>query len=283
MKKEQRKPGFFYQTMAETIELIALGSGSRGNSLAVRYGDQTLLVDAGFSCRELKRRLTVSGVDPGSVRAVLLTHEHSDHLSGCRVFCDQCGIPLYLSGRVADRLSRDGALLPSRLCEFEPGNHFDVAGFSVAPFPVQHDAVDPVGFEVRRGDFRIGIASDLGKMNAAACRHLTDCDALVLESNYDPEMLRNSERQYYLKRRISGRFGHLDNQSAAAALRELVGRRTRVVLYVHISSECNTYELAHRSGKQTLVEMGRPDVQLFVVPQQDPLPPLTIRRCDADM
>lgn len=267
--------------MAETIELIALGSGSRGNSLAVRYGDQTLLVDAGFSCRELKRRLTATGVDPQSVRAVLLTHEHSDHLSGCRVFCNTCGVPLYLAGRVADRLCRDGVPLPSRLCEFEPGSSFEVAGFSVSPFPVQHDAVDPVGFEVRRGEFRVGIASDLGRLNAAASRHLADCDVLVLESNYDPEMLRNSQRQYYLQRRISGRFGHLDNQSAAAALRELVGARTRAVLYVHISSECNTYEMARDFGVRALTEIGRPDVQLYVVPQQEPLPPLTIRRCDA--
>ena len=262
--------------MSDAIELIALGSGSGGNSLALRHGGDTVLIDAGFSCRELTRRMSVAGVAPESVRAVLLTHEHCDHLKGCRVFCDQCGIPLYLSGRVADRLERDGVPLPSRLCEFEAGSRFDVAGFSVAPFPVQHDAVDPVGFEIARAGLRVGVASDLGKLNAVARNHLAGCDALVLESNYDPEMLRNSQRRLALKRRISGSFGHLDNGSAAAALRELVGRRTRFVLYVHISSECNTCELARRLGEEALAAMGRADVRLFVVPQQEPLPPLPL-------
>ena len=192
MKKEQRKPGFFYQTMAETIELIALGSGSRGNSLAVRYGDQTLLVDAGFSCRELKRRLTVSGVDPGSVRAVLLTHEHSDHLSGCRVFCDEFQIPAYISSATADYLYNKKQL-PERVVEFISGSDFCLPGVSVTPFSVPHDALDPVGFDFTLdNDCRIAVATDLGCMEKSIACRLYNADILVLEANYDLKMLLES-------------------------------------------------------------------------------------------
>ncbi|MBO5762479.1 MAG: MBL fold metallo-hydrolase [Lentisphaeria bacterium] len=257
--------------MSRELYLTALGSGSSGNAFAVHCGSDVILVDAGFSCKELKKRLTVSGIDPENVRAVLLTHEHSDHLSGCRVFCDTFQIPLYAAGQVADRLARQEKALPARVFEFEPGSTFPVAGFEISPFPVQHDAVDPVGFVIARGSARIGMATDLGKINALARARLKNCDALVLESNYDLTMLMNSQRRLQLKRRINGEFGHLDNRAAAAALEELIGDRTRAVVLVHVSSECNTYDLVKNTGMEVLQKLRRHDILLEVARQHEPL------------
>ena len=262
--------------MSRELYLTALGSGSSGNAFAIHCGSDVILIDAGFSCKELKKRLTSSGIAPENVRAVLLTHEHNDHLCGCRVFCDTFEIPVYMAGQVADRLARQEKSLPARVFEFEPGGLFSAAGFEIAPFPVQHDTVDPVGFVVSRGNARIGVATDLGKVNALARARLKNCDALVLESNYDLTMLMNSSRRLQLKRRINGEFGHLDNRAAAAALEELIGERTRAVILVHVSSECNTYDLVKNTGMEVLQKLRRHDILLEVARQHEPLSPVSL-------
>ncbi len=265
--------------MSVLIHLAALGSGSRGNAFALLRGQDAILVDAGFSRRELCGRLAAAGVAPESIRAVLLTHEHEDHVKGGRVFCDALDIPLYASSLTADRLRRQGKL-PRRVVEFEPGSCFETAGFEIRPFAVPHDAVDPVGFVIRCGHCRIGMATDLGRLTPLVKTHLANCDALVLESNYDDAMLMNSDRTLHLKRRIRGRFGHLDNADAAAALPELVGDRTRLVLYVHVSGECNTYERAYEEGRTVLRELDRTDIHFQVVRQDMPLPLLPLASGD---
>ncbi len=257
------------------MHLAALGSGSKGNAFSIICGEDAILIDAGFSCRQLCDRMAAVGVPIQSLRAVLLTHEHDDHVKGIRVLCDTLNIPLYASSLTADRLRRLGKT-PRNIIEFETGGAFDVAGFNVRAFSVQHDAVDPVGFVIRRGDVKIGAATDLGRVTALVKTHLSDCDALILESNYDDAMLMGSGRTLHLKRRIRGQFGHLDNADAAAALSELIGSRTRLVLYVHISSECNTYELAYETGRTALEALGRDDVHFQIVRQDSPLPLLRL-------
>lgn len=201
------------------VKLCALGSGSRGNALVLTGGDgSAIIVDVGFSRRETHGRMRRVEVDPGTLRAALLTHEHDDHSKGCRVFCDELNIPLCTASLTADYLRKKGKL-PARVLEFEPGTDFQIGGFEVSPFLVQHDAVEPVGFVIRRDGVKIGIATDLGDVNALAFQRLCDCDALVLESNYDRQMLRDSDRQLYLKRRILGRHGHLDNLAALGGAR----------------------------------------------------------------
>ena len=255
------------------VKLCALGSGSRGNALVLTGGDgSAIIVDVGFSRRETHGRMRRVEVDPGTLRAALLTHEHDDHSKGCRVFCDELNIPLCTASLTADYLRKKGKL-PARVLEFEPGTDFQIGGFEVSPFLVQHDAVEPVGFVIRRDGVKIGIATDLGDVNALAFQRLCDCDALVLESNYDRQMLRDSDRQLYLKRRILGRHGHLDNLAALAALDRLLTARTRVLLLAHLSSECNSRELVQSLFAERLRELGREDIHLAIIAQDEPLEP----------
>ena len=259
------------------IRLGILGSGSGGNSLVVVDGDGgALIVDAGFSRRETLARLSRLGIAPERLTGMLLTHEHGDHSRGCRVLCDDLGLPLYTTCGTAEYLLRRG-MLPSRVLTFEPGNRFMVGGFEVRSFAVRHDAEEPVGFVLGSCGVRVGVATDLGEVNAVARRNLRDCDALVLESNYDRQMLYESEtRPLYLKRRIAGRVGHLDNLMAAAALDELVTARTRLLLLAHISRECNTYDLALHTAEETLERLGRNDVRVCALRQEEPSELFTI-------
>lgn len=252
------------------IRLGILGSGSSGNSLVLVDEDGgALIVDDGFSRRETLARLAQLRIAPERLIGMLLTHDHTDHSQGCRVFCDSLGIPLYTTCGTAEFLLRKGKL-PSKVLTFEPGNQFIVGSFEVRSFAVHHDAEEPVGFVIGASGVRIGVATDLGEVNAVARKNLRGCDALILESNYDFQMLRDSERGLYLKRRIAGAIGHLDNRMTAAALDDLVTERTRLLLLAHISRECNKPELALSACREKLEQIGRRDVEVVPLRQDAP-------------
>ena len=258
------------------IKLGILGSGSSGNSLVLVNEDGgALIVDAGFSRRETLSRLSQLGIAPERLTGMLLTHEHSDHSRGCRVLCDTLGLPLYATCGTAEYLLRRN-MLPSKVLTFEPGNRFLVGSFEVRSFAVRHDAEEPVGFVLGSGGVRVGVATDLGEVNATARRSLHGCDALVLESNYDFGMLRDSNRQPYLKRRIYSRIGHLDNTMTASSLAELVTRRTELLLLAHISRECNKPEIALSECRRELEHLGRSDVQVEPLAQCSPAGPFEL-------
>jgi phosphoribosyl 1,2-cyclic phosphodiesterase len=252
------------------IGVTALGSGSRGNAFVIQCGEGGLLVDAGFSRRDLLNRMAGAGVDPKLLKALLVTHEHEDHVRGMRLFCQDYSLPACMTGRTADYLRRKKTIA-ERVIEFAAGTVFEAAGFSVLPFQVQHDAVEPVGFVLSRGGFRIGLATDLGAIDLLARTRLANSDVLILESNYDLNMLQRSDRQLYLKRRIMGRNGHLDNQAALNALENLISPRTQVIFLVHISSQCNTYQLVRELAQAKLRELGREDIRLEIVEQAEPV------------
>ena len=219
-----------------------LGSGSRGNALVLSADDESIVIDVGFSRREMLTRLRAHGLRAETLRAALITHEHTDHTCGCRIFCDELHIPACMTPGTTRMLKRRGAL-PERVREFSPGMTFSVGRFQIRSFPVPHDAEEPVGFVVERDGMRVGVATDLGEIDSAVGAALRDCDALILESNYDPDMLAQSDRALRLKRRIAGRRGHLDNLAAADALPLLATERTKLVLFAHMSAECNLPEL----------------------------------------
>ena len=262
------------------LKIGILGSGSKGNSIVISCKDESLLIDAGFSRKELLRRLDVLGVDPGTIRCVLLTHEHSDHICGAPLFCDTLRIPLCAAGSVLANQKRKKAKLPERLWSFEPGEQFAVGSFRVSSFSVQHDAVDPVGFSISCSDARIGIATDLGEVSPMVRRNLANSDVLILESNYDAEMLRNSNRREALKNRINGRHGHLDNRAAAAALQTLLGERSRLLLLAHRSAECNTHELVHNGIGEALKKLQKSALPFAVLSQETSF--RICRRSDGD-
>ncbi len=259
------------------MEFISLGSGSGGNAFAVRTPRCTLLVDAGFSCREMFARLQNAGIEPESIRAVLLTHDHVDHSRGCRVLCDKLKIPLYTAGRTAEFLDDHGAL-PARVFEFEPGAQFMLEDISVRSFPVSHDASAPVGFVLHYGENSLGIATDLGIADDMVRGALSGCRMLVFECNYDDAMLAASSRPPALKQRIRSRRGHLGNTDAMAILPELIGDATRMLTLVHVSRECNDYSLVSRMAREMLERMGRSDIYLDVALQDTVRKPFSCRK-----
>ena len=252
----------------DTVFLGALGSGSSGNAYVIEYQDESLIVDQGFSRRELLKRMASAGFVPEKLCGALLTHEHSDHCKGSRVFCDALELPLYTTAGTARYLSVHGTL-PRHVCSFEPGEAFTLGNFSIRSFSLPHDAVDPVGFQISCGDVRIGIATDFGHAPEHIRRELRGCDALILESNYDREMLMNSNRSLELKRRIFGVRGHLGNCESCQLLSDLIDERTRLLLLAHISSECNTPELVSESCRSALCQMELGDKLHFEILSQN--------------
>ena len=255
-----------------SLGITALGSGSGGNSFVVHSAEGNILIDAGFSRKELIRRMLEVDVDPSSIQAVLLSHEHDDHLKGCRVFCDQFKIPLCISFETWNYLRHQKkGKLPANIHQFAAGDKFELAGMNILPFTVQHDAIDPVGFVITSKDKQIGFASDLGAVNALAKLRLSNCDILILESNYDLDMLRRSDRQIHLKKRIAGPHGHLNNLDAIESLNDLLTERTKVLMLVHASSECNDYELVRTLAHEQLEKMQRNDIVMKVIEQNKTL------------
>lgn len=223
------------------MRFTVLGSGSAGNSILVESGGTRVLVDAGFSGRDLARRLAGIDVEPASVTAIVVTHDHADHTRGIGVFARRHGTPVYLTERTRTACAR---LLrgDEKVVLYEPGRPFEVGDLEIEPFLTVHDAADPVGIAVvdsaRR--LRLGVATDLGRPTAQIRHALSSCDALVLEANHDLAMLHGGSYPPALKRRVAGAHGHLDNASAAQLLSRLDTRRLQHLVAAHLSETNNT-------------------------------------------
>jgi phosphoribosyl 1,2-cyclic phosphodiesterase len=225
------------------IRFCVLASGSKGNAVYVSDGDTTVLVDAGLSGLELEKRMRLRNLAPERLDAIVVSHEHSDHIRGVGVMARRYRVPVYLTpgtgqsgvsalGRVAD------------LVHFQPGSPFCIHTLAFHPFALPHDAADPSGFTVSSRGVKLGIATDLGTAPAMIQAHLADCQALVLEANHDPRMLVEGPYPWPLKQRIAGRTGHLSNPES----RDLLGRvrhdGLRHVVLAHLSETNNTPECA---------------------------------------
>jgi phosphoribosyl 1,2-cyclic phosphodiesterase len=220
-----------------------------------------MLVDAGLSAKELVRRMDVVGVDPQRLRAIVVTHDHSDHLRGVRVLARRLQVPVYGTG---DTLAKAGLAPETINNAITPGTPFDVAGFSVVPFSIPHDAADPVGYVVQGFGARIGVATDLGSVNALVRERLTGCDMLLLEFNYDDRMLTEGPYPWFLKQRIQGRLGHLSNSHSARFLSEIIHSDMQHVILGHLSEVNNCPDKAMAAaeamagyGNGTEITVGR--------------------------
>ena len=240
-----------------TLRVVPLGSGSGGNATLVELGPARVLVDAGLSARSLARRLAGLGVEPRSLDAILLSHEHGDHARGAAGFSKRFGVAVHGASETLDALDLSPVHLASWL-PFLPGEPFDVRGIRVDPFPVPHDAARPVGFVLGWNGSRVGVATDLGHATTLVIERLRGCDVLVIESNYDPEMLRDGPYPWALKQRVAGRTGHLSNLEAAELLRDVVDDRLKAVVLAHLSEHNNTPELARRTaGRRAAMRVAR--------------------------
>lgn len=224
------------------LRFASLGSGSSGNGLVVERGRTRLLLDCGFTIAETTARLGRLGLAPRDIAAILVTHEHTDHLGGVARFAKRHAIPVHLTRGTALSLPLD---FPASLVRLiDPHAAFAVEEILVDPFPVPHDAREPVQYAFGDGDRRLGVATDLGMSTPHVEEKLTRCDALVLECNHDAAMLAGGAYPRALKERIAGRYGHLDNDAAAAIVAAIDTTRLKHVLAAHLSKENNRPEFA---------------------------------------
>lgn len=221
------------------MRFASIGSGSEGNGLVVEAGGTRILVDCGFGVRDTAKRLARIGVAPDSLSAIVVTHEHSDHVGGVPAFAGKHGIPVWLTFGTLSAVAERMAGLP-HVYGFDSHDAFAIGDLEVMPFPVPHDAREPVQFVISDGCHRLGILTDIGVITPCVEASLTGCDALVLECNHDLELLAGSDYPHSLKQRIAGRFGHLHNEGAAALLAALDTSRLQHIVAAHLSQQNNT-------------------------------------------
>jgi phosphoribosyl 1,2-cyclic phosphodiesterase len=225
------------------MRFASLGSGSRGNALIVDAGGTRVLVDCGFSTRTTIDRLLRLSVSPEEIDALLVTHEHGDHVAGVFKFSSRFGIPVYLTHGTHAAALR-GKPCVSEVHLIDSHAVFSIGALEVRPFPVPHDAREPVQFSFSDGCHRLGVLTDTGMITRHVVDELQRCDALVLECNHDPDMLAVSDYPEVLKRRISGKLGHLDNQQAASLLRSIETDKLQHIVAAHLSEQNNHPQLA---------------------------------------
>ena len=249
------------------MRVVPLASGSRGNATLVEFGSTRLLVDAGLSARELGRRLGQICVPPQSVDGLLLSHEHNDHARGAERFSRLHGTPVICSAGTLEAMDCS----PAHFAEWKPlapGRRLALGEVEIEPFPVPHDAAEPVGFVLHGRELRMGVATDLGHVSSLVVERLRGCQVLMIESNHDDRMLQQGPYTWQLKQRVSGRLGHLSNREAAALLRETVDDSCRAVVLAHLSEKNNTRELAQTSARAALghrrpeIRVAQPDAPL---------------------
>jgi phosphoribosyl 1,2-cyclic phosphodiesterase len=240
------------------MRVVVLGSGSQGNSLIVELGNRRLIVDAGFSCRELERRVRSVGIDPDAFDALLLTHEHGDHVRGAARFARRHCLPIYATEGTLEEVALSDEVRSSAVT-LRSGEPKAIGEFQVEPFLVPHDAREPVGLVIEDGaGHRLGLVADLGSPSRLAWGRLRDLDVLVMETNHDLEMLRHGPYPWPVKQRVAGRHGHLSNREAAENLPELVSDRLRHVVLYHLSRTNNLPALALAAVGEALHECDSP-------------------------
>lgn len=259
-----------------TPTLFVLGSGSRGNCFAIQYDGAVLLIDAGFSCREIERRAEMVGLSLTDVLGLVLTHEHGDHAGGAPRLLRKLALPI---------LSSDGtwrsirAQLPNGTRHHSVGlrETVEIGPFRIDACPISHDATEPVAVLVRAGGAVIGIAYDLGRSTTAVRYLLRECTALILEANHDDVRLRTSGYPPVVQQRIAGSGGHLSNRAAAEMIGGLIHPGLEMVILAHLSERCNS-EACARAEIEPVLKKARWRGTLHVARQDEPLAPLLLPR-----
>ena len=236
------------------MRIAALGSGSQGNSLFIEAGPTRLLVDAGLSARQIGRRLDALGIEPPTIAAIVVTHEHRDHTRAIGVAARRWGWPIFMSRRTAT-VCADLLRGEEEVHTFERETTFRIDDVEVHPFLTSHDAADPLALTLRdlRSGLKIGIATDLGRPTGPVRNALRDCHFLVLEANHDDLLLREGPYPWPIKERIGGSRGHLSNRMAAELACELHHAELGGILLAHVSEECNDGPLAVRTVADALM------------------------------
>lgn len=239
------------------IEICAIASGSNGNCYYVGDEKEAILVDLGISTKQAVQRMLEKGLDLQKIKAVFISHEHSDHVRGVKVFSKRYHIPVYFTAQTYLKLSR--RVQPNSPRFFKPGESVTIGSITVHSFLKNHDAVEPCSFRIELNDKHIGVFTDIGEPCDNLHHHFNQCQAVFLETNYDEPMLQNGPYPYYLKERVGSKNGHLSNVQALNLVQEKAGKELGLIFLSHISAENNTPELAMQTFEPLSV---RYDVRL---------------------
>lgn len=251
------------------MKICLLGSGSKGNALLIESGRTRLLIDAGLSARQIRRRLELIGTDAASLTALLITHEHTDHVRGLGPLVRQLDLPVYLQSDLAGRLPDVGKTAAVR--EFADGEDFTVNDLTIRPFAVTHDSLAPVGFTFSGECGKVGLATDLGVVTRLVTDCLRDCRALIVETNHDEAMLRDGPYPWQLKQRVRSSHGHLSNYAGSVLLQDLLWTGLETVFLGHLSETNNRPELAVQAARKVLNGQTVCAPQLLVGRQDKPV------------
>lgn len=238
-----------------SVRITVLGSGSSGNCTLIATAGCRILIDAGFGPRTLAGRLRRAGVEPDTLDAVFISHEHTDHVCGALQFSAQWKVPVHISESAFCRLALEEPL--ERRESLRAGHSVTLGDVTVTPFPVPHDAVDPFGFLVEAEGFRIGSVTDIGYLSGPVKERLKRCHALIIESNHDTEMLKVGPYPWTLKQRVLSRRGHLSNEDLAEFLSGDYDGEALYIVLAHISQQNNHPDIALASARRALGRRGR--------------------------
>jgi phosphoribosyl 1,2-cyclic phosphodiesterase len=255
-----------------SVSFTILGSGSGGNCAYLETPEVRLLIDAGFSGRQIRQRLASIGRSPETLTGILLTHEHSDHTCGLEMIAARLNIPLY-----CNRLTREAVenqfRVPFNVRIFATGATFEVGDVRVDTFSVPHDAYDPVGFLIHTSAGKVGFLTDLGHATKAVVDRVRPANVLVLETNYDLKLLQaDTKRPWSIKQRILSRHGHLSNAAAADVLEQIASDALQHVYCGHLSRDCNTPDLAAEVVNGKLDGLGARGIGVETTSQESPSP-----------
>lgn len=239
------------------FRFTVLASGSTGNATIVQNRESTVLVDAGLSVKKLEELMRERGVAGHEVDALLVTHEHSDHIKGLGAFARKYDVPVYANEATWAAMERHvGAVAEEKRVRVATGETFSFGSLKVQSYAISHDAAEPVGYCFYEDGYKLSLATDLGYVSEKVMKQIIDSDVLVLESNHDPDMLRMGRYPWNIKRRILSDVGHLSNEAAGEALCELMTDRTKRVYLAHLSLDHNQMDLAKLTVNSTLENGG---------------------------
>lgn len=262
------------------MKFCVLGSGSKGNCTLIESGTTRILIDAGFSGKEINRRLALIDRSAQDLSAILITHEHGDHTNGVGVMSRRCDLPVYANPGTHQASEARVKQLHQRY-EFATGTSFYLDDLHIHPFRISHDTADPVGFRISDGTHSVAYCTDTGKITTLIRQRLRQCDALILESNYDPEMLQIGPYPIHIKQRVRSNQGHLANNDAAAFLVELCATEVQHVVLAHLSETNNRPELVESLVRQKLTQ-HQPRFSLDLALQGQPSRVITVGKINKE-
>jgi phosphoribosyl 1,2-cyclic phosphodiesterase len=238
----------------ETLGFSSLGSGSKGNGTLIRHGDCLLLLDCGFTLKQTEKRLARLGLSAEQLDAIIVTHEHGDHIGGVGPLARKYKLPVYMTP--GTQRSRDIGKLPE-LNLIKSYGVFTIKSVTITPVAVPHDAAEPAQFVFEAGNTRLGVLTDLGSITPHVAMHYQSCDGLFLEANHDPLMLASGKYPPSLKQRVAGPWGHLSNQQAAQFLKQVDRSRLQQLVVGHISEKNNSLALTEEALEPVVAAVGK--------------------------